>query len=98
MMQLDHLSFYYCCLVCISFALAPRSTPCGCNSKDTVPRLMASGLSHPNVTFMSVSGTEAFVSLDCVFIIYALMETRGFGVRDTYSSNATSLILTTGQG
>lgn len=78
--------------MCISFALAQQSVQCGSKSNDTLPRLMASGLSHPNVTFMADFGREAFVSLDCVFIIYALMGTQGFGVRDTYSPNGISLI------
>lgn len=41
---------------------------------------------------MADFGREPFVSLDCVFIIYALMGTQGFGVRDTYSLNGISLI------
>lgn len=39
-MQSDHLSFYYCCLVCISAVLARQIVQCGSNSKDTFLRLM----------------------------------------------------------
>lgn len=41
---------------------------------------------------MADFGREPFVSLDRVFIIYALMGTQGFGVRDTYSLNGIPLI------
>lgn len=41
---------------------------------------------------MTDFGRESFLSLDPNFIIYALMETQGFGVKDTYSPNGIPLI------
>lgn len=99
MTQLNDLSFYHLCLVCISATLAPRiEQRCVSNIKDTFLRLMdkLKVPLNPNVVFMAIFGREPFVSLGCLYHLCIDWNAR-FGVRDTFSK----LYLThsaTGQG